>query len=442
MGRYSDVSPQVEATTATHKKVVQYQVSDWDFIVSRAERVGMYVSTDNGELRIGKPSLASEPVAELEYGSNVFDADLVMDASTQFKKAVASTWDPASQEVASADVDTAAAPDQGNIDGADLASVSEVDSFEHRHAGALETQDVDAWAEATMTKSRFARIRGTVRFQGNEAVRPGSFVTISGMGERFNGTAFVSGVRHAVGGGDWHTVVQLGLRAEWHYERFDVSQRPGVGFQPAINGLQIGVVRQLQDDPAGEDRILVRLPMIDATADGTWCRLATLDAGDGRGSIFRPELNDEVVVGFFNDDPQEAVLLGMLHSSAKPAPIAGHDDNHEKGFVTRSEMKVIFNDDDPSTTIETPNGNKIIIHDGEGHIHLVDETGNSIKMSSDGVVVESPKDISLKATGDVKIEGMNVTVKAKSAATMEGSSGAAVKSGGTTEVKGSLVQIN
>ena len=32
-------------------------------------------------------------------------------------------------------------------------------------------------------------------------------------------------------------------------------------------------------------------------------------------------------------------------------------DNHEKGFVTRSEMKFIFDDDKKSVVLETPRNN-------------------------------------------------------------------------------------
>ena len=74
------------------------------------------------------------------------------------------------------------------------------------------------------------------------------------------------------------------------------------------------------------------------TASGRAC--ASLDAGDDRGFFFRPEIGDEVVVGFLDDDPRRAVILGMLHSSAKAAPLAGSDDNHEKVYQSRSKMKL------------------------------------------------------------------------------------------------------
>ena len=45
---------------------------------------------------------------------------------------------------------------------------------------------------------------------------------------------------------------------------------------------------------------------------------------------FRPEIEDEVIVGFINEDPNQAVSLGALHSSKNPAPIGIADDNHQK----------------------------------------------------------------------------------------------------------------
>ena len=73
--------------------------------------------------------------------------------------------------------------------------------------------------------------------------------------------------------------------------------------------------------PDGEDRVQVRVPVINSQDDGLWARVATLDAGENRGSFFRPEIGDEVVLGFLNDDPRDPIILGMLNSSAKPAPI-------------------------------------------------------------------------------------------------------------------------
>jgi Rhs element Vgr protein len=441
IGRYSELTAQSKATTATIAEIVQYQVSDWDFIVSRAEKAGMYCLPDDGALRIEPPDLTKPVALTLAYGSNIFDLDLEIDARSQYPKVIASAWDQANQAVISAEVEDVPSPVQGNLGGVDLAQVGNLESFELRHSGSLKQQEIDAWAKAGMIKSRFAKIRGTIRFQGQE-IRPGDLVELQGLGERFNGTAFVSGVRHMLGMGDWETMVQVGHNPQWHHELFPISASPAAGLHPAIAGLQIGVVTQLKDDPEGEDRVLVRLPLINPDDPGIWTRVATLDAGQKRGTFFLPEIGDEVVIGFINDDPQAPVMLGMLHSSNKPAPLAATDENHEKGIFTRSGMKVLFNDDTPSIAIETPKGNKIVIDEKAKSILVSDETGNSVTLDDKGISLESPGKLVVKTSGDISIEGMNISIKAGASLTAEGSASATLKSGGNTVVKGSLVQIN
>ena len=56
--------------------------------------------------------------------------------------------------------------------------------------------------------------------------------------------------------------------------------------------------------------------------------------------------------------------------------------------------------------------------------------------------MESGKDIILKATGDVKIEGVNVSLKASAQFKGEGSAGAEISTSAVAILKGSMVQIN
>ena len=63
-------------------------------------------------------------------------------------------------------------------------------------------------------------------------------------------------------------------------------------------------------------------------------------------------------------------------------------------------------------------------------------------MNEDGIKMESIKDISMKAQNDFKAEGVNIGVKGSGQTKVEGSGGAELSSGGSTTVKGSMVQIN
>jgi Rhs element Vgr protein len=443
INQYGDLTPHVADTVGPYPEIVQYQVSDWDLIVTRAEKVGMYCLPDDGNLHIEKPNLQKEPVLSLGYGSHIFDLDLSMDSRSQYQKITSSSWNPANQEVIVADIEDIVSPDQGNIDGAELATVGLVADFALPHSGALQQQEIDSWSEAGMIKSRFSKIRGTIQFQGDERIKPGDVIELNGLGDRFNGMAFVSGVRHVLGAGDWKTTIQIGMDSRWHHEKFTVNAVSGAGFHPAIGGLHVGVVMQLQDDPAGEDRILVRLPLVGSPDTGIWSRVATLDAGQERGTVFRPEIDDEVIVGFINEDPNQPIILGGLHSSQNPAPISASDENHHKGLVTRSGMKVVFDDEAASISVETPKGNRLEINDQDGLMRVVDEPGNSITLDSEGISLESPGSIVIKATGQASIEAANINIKASpDSLTLEGTLSTALRSDGATEVKGSVVQIN
>jgi uncharacterized protein involved in type VI secretion and phage assembly len=207
--------------------------------------------------------------------------------------------------------------------------------------------------------------------------------------------------------------------------------------------LHIGVVTALESDPDGEGRIRVKVPSVDMDGEGIWARVSTLDAGGSRGSFFLPEIDDEVIVGFLDDDPRYPIVLGMLNSSAKAAPLTAADDNHEKGFITRSGMRILFNDDKKTLTIDTPGGNMIVMDEDAKEIKLEDLNGNKIVLSPDGITIESAKDLVMKASGSVKLESSTgFEAKAGTQFKAEGSAGMEISSGANTVIKGAIVQIN
>src|SRR4029079_4890305 len=157
------------------------------------------------------------------------------------------------------------------------------------------------------------------------------------------------------------------------------------------------------EDDAGEHRVRVKLPLV-GMEDGIWARVASLDAGHERGFFFRPEVDDEVVVGFLEDDPRRAVILGMLHSSAKAAPLTGSNDNHEKVYQSRSKMRMYFNDDKKLMVFDTPAGNKITLSEDDKAVTIEDQNGNKIEMTGAGIKIESAKALELKAGTEIKLE--------------------------------------
>jgi len=439
----------IKATTLSHKEIVQYDASDWDFLVCRAEANGLIVNVENGKIIVAPPATGEQSVLKVQYGGTLLELDAEIDARWQSKGVTAHSWNATDQEIVSTEAKEPTTTNNGNLTASELADVIGGEACIIRHGGKLSEPELQAWADGRLLKERLAKVRGRAKFQGFAGVMPDKVIEISGIGERFEGKLYVSGIRHSFAKGDWHTDVQLGLNTELFAEIHNLRPLPASGLLPAVSGLQIGIVTVLENDPDGEDRIKVRLPMISTSEEGIWARIATLDAGKQRGTFFRPEIGDEVIVGFLNDDPRYPVILGMCHSSAKPAPEPAKDDNHRKGYVSREKMKLTFDDEKKIITLETPGGNKITISDEDKGIVFEDQNSNKITLNDSGIKIESSKELSLKADKDVKTEGMNIELKAQTAFKASGSGSAEVsgasttiKGSATTVIKGGMVQIN
>lgn len=432
----------VETTSAQHKEMVQFYSTDWDFIVSRAEANGKLVIASDNKITIKKPQI-NTAVLSLVYGATVLSFEAEMDARNQFSSIKSNSWDYSNQEMLDTEAENPNIQQGGNLTVQNLAETIALENLDLKHSGKVEETELQAWANAAAMKSELSKIRGSVKCQGFSGIKPGDTLELSGFGERFNGKAFVSGVMQQIVDNVWSTDIIFGLSPNWFIHEDDIVETEASGLLPGIHGVQIGVVTALEGDPDGEDRIQVKLPVIDANDDGIWSRISTLDAGNNRGSFFRPEIGDEVLVAFINGDPRDAIVIGMLNSSSKPAPLQTSDDNHEKGFVSRSNMKFIFNDDKKSITAETPSGNKLLISEEDKGITLEDENGNKIVMNQDGITIDSSKDLIFTSTNKTEMEsGIDFSVKGGTNLKLEGISGTEVSSSTIVEIKGSLVKIN
>ncbi len=433
----------IEATDATHKEQVQYAATDWDFMRMRAAANGKLIYTNDEKMSIKKPDFEQEPVASLAFGATLLELDIEVDAREQYSGVKTTSWDPAEQDLMEKEAVPSDADGPGNYDSESLSEVAGGNDYELK-ASKIEEEEAQAWADATRLRAALGKVKGRLKTEGIATINPGEMVNLDGVGERYQGKVFVTGVRHDYDLMEgWKTHIQFGQPEEAPANSLnDVSVPKAANLLPAINGLQIGIVVS-NEDPDGEHRVRVRMPLVDNEDEGTWARVSSLDAGEERGFFFRPEIDDEVILGFLDDDPRQAIILGMLHSSAKPAPLEGSDDNHEKVFQSRSGMKLYFDDDKKKMELETPEGNKISLDEDEQALTISDQNGNKIEMTSDGIKIDSSAEIIFQAATDIKIESStSLTIKAGTELKMEGGAGAELSSSAVTTVKGSLLQLN
>ncbi len=410
------VPVQVAPSGVHHRVLVQAGRSDWEFMRDRAVASGMLLLTDGEGLQAGPLKPAGAALLELLVGVSVRELALETDLRAQPTGVEGQAWDAMTQELVRIRGEEPALPGFEQQRGIALARVH--GQMRQLDLGASDEHAMELFASSQLLGARLSAKSGRVQVNGTANLVPGQWVSLRGAGALLDGELLVTRVEHRVQQGEWSTEIGVG-------NPFGAQQdAPMRGV--AMHSLRPGIVEALQNDPDGEGRIQVRLPMLGEGATPLWARLLSSDAGDNRGAVFAPEIGDEVLVGFAGDASQP-VVMGSLHSSARPSPMKLTDANPRKGYFSRSGLQLVFDDEGRVLTLATPTGNQLVLSDGEAGIRLQDAHGNRIAMDATGIHIESARDLHLKAGTQLEVEG---------------GAGAVLKSAGQVTIRGAIVQIN
>jgi Rhs element Vgr protein len=453
------LSGTVAATTVNHNQIFQHHSTDWDFLVARAEANGMIVAVDDGDVNVNAPKVSGSAVLSVTYGDSLLEMDSRIESIDQYPAVQATSWDPAQQKIVQSSGSDPTVNEQGNLTSSTLSGVVGLTTFALQSSAIVAEDELQTWANAQQLKSWMSRLRGRIRFQGSALAKPDTLIALDGVGERYNGNVYLRSVTHVIEGGDWITEADFGFEPIPFAETNAISVPPAQGLLPPVHGLQIGVVKKINEDPAGHFRVQVTLPMMQNDGQAVWARMATFYATGTAGAYFYPEVGDEVVVGFFDDDPRSPVIIGMMHSSKNAAPYTPDDKNTFKAIVSKSLVKIEINDDKKIITVTTPGNNKIVLSDEAKSILLSDQNNNTVTMDSNGIKLDSAKDVTISAKGKISMTavqnieatssggdfsggGINVKLTAQAQFAAAGNATAEISSSGQTVVKGSIVMIN
>ncbi|HEY9664289.1 MAG TPA: phage baseplate assembly protein V, partial [Allocoleopsis sp.] len=150
-----------------------------------------------------------------------------------------------------------------------------------------------------------------------------------------------------------------------------------------MEGVFIGIVTN-NKDPEGLGRVKVKFPAREGEGESYWARIATLMAGQARGTFFLPEVNDEVLVAFEQSNINHPYILGCLWNGEDKPPDKNEDGkNNIRTIRSRSGHQITFNDDadgkKEKLEIQTKGGHRIVLDDASGSekIEIKDKTGKN-----------------------------------------------------------------
>ena len=427
----------VSSTQEVHPYVLQAD-SDLAFLDELASRMGYDWWVEGSTLHFAAPSSAG-PVLALELGKDLQEFSVSASGLLPTKAQVVG-WDNATQ---TSIVGQGGAAQSSVLPSSDfvqpfLGSSSPLGEAPVVTGSLTPMSQTEAAAAGGAYRSQWAA--GTVEARGTSVVsdklKPGVAITITNAGPT-SGKYHLTEVDHRYDRRGFRTQFIAGDRSRTGLtDTLSGSRRTGSFNVP---GLVVGVVTNV-DDPDKAGRVKLKYPAVSSEIEGPWARIVTLGAGNKRGMVFQPEVNDEVLVAFEGGDPRQPVVLGGLFSGKNVLPEWGVKSGQVQTRRITSRLGHIIelsDGSDPATQ----------------HLLLQLSTAtHKIRLGADKLDIEvaGGKPISIKAgsasfeidaSQNVTIKGNKVTIEAQTELALKGNSKVGVTSQGQLAVQGSMVAI-
>jgi uncharacterized protein involved in type VI secretion and phage assembly len=447
----------IDDSGRVHEHVGQTGQTDWEFLKGLAREVGFEIAVVEGKLEFRRPREAAEAPEggdfssadplQLVFGQDLLDFRPRVTSSGQVSRVEVRGWDPATKQaiVGTAQARSAAAQltdDPGSLAGRFGSPVLVVEGGFPSQAEA----DRAAEALAEQVGSAFAEATGIAR--GNPRVRAGAAVSVSHVAAPFAGRYTLTHTRHTYDQQDgYRTHFIVSGRQDRSLMGLVAGAAAGGGGSGgggaggagsgAAAGVVVGIVTD-NDDPERLGRVKLRFPSLSADYESNWARVAAPGNGASRGTVWIPEVNDEVLVAFEGGDRQRPFVLGGLWNGSDTPPPIEVDNGKLNGrhFVSRDGNQVYMWDKPGNSSL----GMKTA---GEEVVFLLSRSDKELSGTSEGkIVLTATSDIEIKATGKVRISGDGgVEITSSAQAKLTGSAGVEVGTSGIAKVSGSQVQL-
>jgi phage protein D/phage baseplate assembly protein gpV len=464
----------IEPTSVTHQHVAQANLSDWDFLKARAREIGYEVAVVGGKLDFRKPAdaetapgtggLQSSDRLQLILGSNLESFRPRLTSAEQVKEVQVRGWDPKRKEklVGAAAATTTSATLSSSVQPStpvDLAQKFGGPTFVAVDRAHTTQSEVDAAAKALSEQIAcvFAEAEGTAK--GDPRLKAGTPVSVSLAGDPFEGRYTLSATRHVFSPDGYKTTFVVSGRQERSLlglASLGATNGAVSASGPPIFGLVIAQVTSVKD-PEKLGRVKLKFPWLSDTYESDWARVVQAGAGDHRGFLVLPEVDDEVLVGFEQGDIRWPYILGGLYNGVDkpkddPKLLDGSTGKVDRRWFMSRRGHVLSFDDGPSgggILIETGDGKQVLsLNAGSPRIHIsssgdivIEGTGKVTISAGSDLSIESKSSLALKAprvsvSGDssVQVEGATVNVKGKASTDIDG--------GAMCNVHAAVVKIN
>jgi len=189
---------------------------------------------------------------------------------------------------------------------------------------------------------------------------------------------------------------------------------------PPFCEMQLAKVVDVNDEK-GLGRIKVEFIWQEGTGETSpWLRVASPYTGKDKGFYIIPEVDDQVLIAFENNNPDKPyVLTGMYNGDAKPEWF--DPKNYYKGFKTKAENELKFDDKSKSININAPDainmtaGKTINIKTGGGADSTInlDVGDGTVNITAKKILIKAAETFHVDSKKEVLLDAMT-TINASS----------------------------
>jgi phage protein D len=204
---------EAEDSGTVHPYVFQNNLTDFDFLRSRAAAMGWEVEVEGKSLFFRPPPKDEEGPVKLEWGHNLKSFRPRLSSSGQKSEVVVRGWDPASKKeyVGKASLGDVPAKGGGKL-GAEESKEAISDSKHVVTDVPVSSQkEADGMAAALLEEVAMGFLEARARISGDPRVKIGTRVEISGVGARYDGPYYVTRALHVLDRSGYSTEL-TGLR--------------------------------------------------------------------------------------------------------------------------------------------------------------------------------------------------------------------------------------
>lgn len=222
-----------------------------------------------------------------------------------------------------------------------------------------------------------------------------------------------------------------------------------------VNGVMIAKVTN-NKDPEKLGRVKLKFPLRENEHESDWAFVTTFMTGGSRGSVFIPEVDDEVLVAFVLGNLNMPVVVGSLWNKNSKPPTPDENNNIRK-IVSKQGHEFIFDDTSSAAkvTLKSKKGmqlefadqnDKVEIKAGSAGPVVTLEGGSAgtltLKSGTNKITIDNKGNINVESTTGITIKSTQVKVEATAQMTLKANASLNLESSGIVNIKGSLVKIN